>query len=180
MRLLPEQIDMGDEPRYEDDVHGPVAVHLVGDADSVRVGVVGGDIGPHPLSRLRCWWHHLDAAVAVAGTAVVVGVMVAEVVLDDCPVVMAVVGGEGNGCGSTPDHRHDGGQRCESFYVDCEHLILLFGVNCQVVKLLMACSIVGASASQRSGGAAPTITVVADRPETMQAISRYRWPLSVR
>ena len=61
----------------------PVAVHLVGDAHSVGVGVVGGDIGRHPLSRLGCWRHNLDAAVAVAGAAVVVGVMVAEVVLDD-------------------------------------------------------------------------------------------------
>src|SRR5262245_24603935 len=114
----------------------------------------------------------LDQAVAVARTAVVVGVVVTAVVLGDPAVMMPVVGSHRDGCRPAPDHRRNRGQHRQFLYVHLEHLSSPLGLVGQVVKLLMACSIVGASASHWCGGAAPTITVVAERPATMQATSR--------
>ena len=40
-RILPQQLDVGDEARHQDQVERTFAVHLVGDVDSVGVGVAG-------------------------------------------------------------------------------------------------------------------------------------------
>ena len=46
-RALPEQLDVGDEARHEDQVELAFAVHLVGDADPVGVRVVSRRIAVH-------------------------------------------------------------------------------------------------------------------------------------
>ena len=109
--------------------------------------------------------------------------MVPAVVLGDPMVMMmmmvVVPAGERDRSRAAADQGRDKKCRGQSLCLD-EHLFLLSGFVGQVVKLLMARSSTGASTAQCDGGAAATITVVAERPETMQAISRKRLPLLVR
>ena len=106
--------------------------------------------------------------------------MVAPVVLRDAMAVVVVVAALGlcerDGRHTPTNNGGDGKRRRDLPCLDYEHLLLL-SIVAQVMKLLTARSSSGAWADHCDGGAAATITVVAERPETMQAISRNRLPV---
>ena len=51
MRLLPRDVEVGDEAVDEEQVERAVAEHLVGDAEAAAPGVPG--LGPHGRSLVR-------------------------------------------------------------------------------------------------------------------------------
>lgn len=119
----------------------------------------------------------LDPSVAITGTTVVVGVVVAPVVLRDAVVVMVVTRDRSWDRGSADDPENGEG-RCDPGFCGGEHRESFpWLVAVHVTKLEMARSIAGPCCGHRSGGAAPTTTVVALAPATRQAISRYLCPL---